>query len=222
MLLVILLPLTASGQEASRDFKGNPFCAGTGAALYQDGKGGTSAMFTLRFAPDADHAVYPEGGAKLFAPPQRIAGSVSVTYRFGIGTNGNPTSRPAPTNIAVSAGSFSGPRPQPLDATTLQLAAGDIVSMPIRPINLEMNVVFNGELVAPGYVNSGAETEAPVPDLVRLMMAFESRDRWIVVSHQGKEAARIPIPQRSVVAERDSAIAWIRRTVPLLAAGKCG
>ncbi|MEI9849607.1 MAG: hypothetical protein WDN24_00720 [Sphingomonas sp.] len=60
------------------------------------------------------------------------------------------------------------------------------------------------------------------PSSRRLAAAVEEGPRWILLQQHGREVARIPVPPVSIAETRDAAIAWFRKTAPLLGKGRCG
>jgi hypothetical protein len=79
-----------------------------------------------------------------------------------------------------------------------------------------------GEVRLPGSRNP-YDAEWPEAKLGRLVMALESEDRWVVLGHEGREVARLPVPQTSAANNfRAKGRPWIEKTLPLLKQGRCG
>lgn len=222
-LLPLLAALPAQAQDANRDLDGHYYCSGEdGAGLREVGDGTIRANLGFTYLGDVDQAVYPAGASRLFAPHAELKAYVIVYYSFLIGADGNPLSRPEPQSISVSTGRFAGRRLEPMESLTLRLGAGALTSPPIK-----INAAYYGIAIVGGELgppNSAArnDTEMPTSEFLRLAMAVENEPRWILLQQHGREVARIPAPPVSITAERDAAIAWFRKTAPLLAKGKCG
>lgn len=219
--LLAALPAQAQTQPAVKDGDGHLFCNNSkGADLRETGEG-YKVNLVFEHLGDAPNAIYPAGGQKLFGPQTELRAYVSVNYEFLLGPDGNPRARPEPVRLALATGRFAGPRLEPLESLTLQLRAGDITSGPFRINSAYYNIALVGGEAAPPGSSNPYDTEWPRSVFDPLVMAFESKERWILLSQNGKEVARIPVPQRDISAERDAHIAYVRAAVPLLKQGKC-
>jgi hypothetical protein len=220
--LIALPALPAQAQKADRDFDGHLYCNADGVDLRETGDGGYKVDIGVSNLGDADHAVYPAGGKKLFGPEGELRSYVSVNYEFFLGADGNPTGRPAPVRLGASTGRFTGPRLEPFSSLELRLAAGDTLS----PSFVLNESFYNIALVAGDFGTTGSDNpydgEMTPEALGALVSAFEqSSQRWLILSQDGDEVARIPVPSINLVPVREKAVAWIRKTVPLIKQGKC-
>ena len=126
-----ILPAQAQ-KAAERDFAGHLYCTSDDVDLRETGDGRYKVDIVVENRGDADHALYPAGGAKLFADGGELRAYVSINYQFFLGPDGNPTGRPEPIRLSISTGRFAGPRLEPLSSLELRLAAGDTRSPPFR------------------------------------------------------------------------------------------
>jgi hypothetical protein len=221
-MLAALAATPAAAQEAPRTLDGHRFCSGDGMGVSEVGDGTFRAGMSLSFVGDVANAVYPAEGQKLFAPHETLKSYVTVYYRFPIGADGNPRGRPTPDQISISTGRFAVPRLEPMESLALRLKAGEVLSPPV-----EINFAFYNIAIVAGEFgatdsNAPYDTEMPPADFDKLAMALEGPEKWLLLSQDGREVARIPVSQVSVAGQRDKQIAWIRKTLPLLMQGKCG
>lgn len=222
-LLSLLAAFAAQAQEADRDLDGHYRCSGPdGLALREIGDGTMRAGVDLSYVGDVDKAVYPAGAARLFAPQPELEPYVIVRYSFLVGPDGSPRSRPQPVSIGVSTGRFAGARLEPIESLALQLRAAALTSPPIEISSAYYNIAAVGGALGPVGSPAPYDTEMPLSDFVRLVAAIETGERWILLSQHGREVARIPVPPVPIAEKRDAAIAWLRKTAPLLARGRCG
>lgn len=222
-ILPLLAAMPAAAQTAAvRDVNDRLFCNADGVDLRETGDGSSfTASLSLEFLGDVTGAIYPTGATPLFARHDSLRPYISVSYQFPIDAAGKLLGRPRPVRIGAGTGRFAGPRLEPLESLALQIRGGAVTSPAIEINSAIYNIaVVSGE-IAPLGSRSPYDTEMTPADFGRLVMAIEGGTRFIILSQHGKEAARIPVPQRSIVAERDKAFAWIQRTAPLLAQGKC-
>ena len=222
MSLFLAAAFPARAQEAVKDLDGHRFCNADGVDLRETGDGGYKVDIVTSGVGDAAAAVYPAGGARLFAQHAELKPYISINYEFLLDAAGNPRSRPAPVRMSVSTGRFAGPRLEPMESLTLWVRAGDVASSPIGINSAFYNIALvAGEVGLPGSSNP-YDTEWSETELGKVVMAVESKERWVMLSKDGQEVARIPVPQQSLVEIREKAVAWIRKTVPLLKQGRCG
>ena len=221
--LFLAAAVPAHAQEAVKDYAGHRFCNANGVDLRETGDGGYKVSFASSGIGDTDAAIYPAGGARLFEPHPELKAYIIVYYEFLLGPDGNPRTRPAPDRISVSTGHFAGRRLEPMESLTLTVRAGDLVSKPIGINSAFYNIAMvAGEVSLPGSSNP-YDTEWPEAEIGSLVMALESKDRWVVLGHEGREVARIPVPQTTAATDfREKGIPWIQKTLPLLKQGKCG
>jgi hypothetical protein len=210
---------TAQAQAAARDpNSGKLYCSAKDLFLQESKDGLLDATLYLWNPGDPARIVYPAGAAALLAADAEPF--IEIAYSIPFDRTGRPAGRPRPVRISASTGSFAAPPPGP--RPTLQIQAGNLLTPPIA-INPAVS-----NWVDPKIVFTLADSPGPSGNQVsqatldRLVTALEGGDRALLLKQQGKEVARIPIPQRSIIADRDAGIAWFRRTAPLLAAGKCG
>lgn len=213
-----LAPQAVHAQAAKRDpNSGKLYCYAKDLFLQESTDGLLDATLYLWNPGDTARTVYPAGTGPLLASDAQPY--IEIGYSIPFDRTGKPTARPRPVQISVSPGKFAAAPPGP--RLTLQIKAGDILTPPIA-ITPSINSWADTKTIfrATGSPDPG-DNEIPQPTLNRLAMALESGERFVLLSQHGKEIARIPIPQRSIAADRDAGIAWFTRTAPLLAAGKC-
>ena len=223
LALALLMPGAALAEDPDTDLNGHRYCNLNGADLRETGDGGYSASLGFEFKGDVANATYPAGSARLFGPHEELYAYVLVDYEFLIDANGRPASSPEPQHLSISTGRFAAPRLEPFGSLELVLKAGQMTSPPIALNEAYYSTIalLGGEIASAESSSSPYDTEMKQSDLNDLVAAFENGERWLVLSQFGKEVARIPVPKRDYSAERDAKIAWIRKTQPLLAQGKC-
>ena len=222
LMLAALAATPAAAQEADRDLDGHRYCSNDGVGLREAGDGTIDASMSLSFLGDVDRAVYPAGGARLFAPHPELKSYAIIYYRFSIGADGNPRGRPEPTAVSISTGRFAGPRLEPLESLALRIQSGDTTSPPVELNSAFYNIAIVAGEFGPAGSKAPYDTEMPAADFEKLVMATENNDSWLLLSQNGSEVARIPVPRDTLAEQRDKQIAWLRKTLPLLMQGKCG
>lgn len=215
--------LPAAAQKAAdKDIDGHLYCYTDGVDLRERGDGAYKVDLVFEYRGDIAHAAYPRGGAKLFGEQGELVSYVSINYDFTVGADAMPRSRPAPVRLAFSTGRFGVPPPQPTNSMTLQLKGGDAVSPAFTISDSAMNIAVASVDIGPTGSESPYDNEISQSALDTLIDGFEnSGDRALILSQNGGEIARIPVPTRDILPERDKMIAWIRAAMPLLVKGRC-
>lgn len=218
LALAALAPQAANAQTANRNPQGARYCFTRDVYLLET-KSGMEASLHFQYSGNIPGTLYPAGVRPWLS--QSAPAYIKVTYTIPFDRAGKPIGRPKPAEIQAAAGEFVQPRgKRPL--LTLQIKAAAVLT---PPIFVNPNQMYTDEVGVRLSAAAGTDpdnAQMPQAKLYQLALGIEQGPSEILLSEGGKLRARVPILQQSMVAERQAAFAWLQKTTPLLAAGKCG